>query len=79
MSNAPIIKPVHNAGSQPRRYPIIKTANMAKPMEPPLIKTPLDNMPCNSSKTNPNAANIPTSQMVLTYVDVLFIDRAPFK
>ena len=53
---------------------MIKTAIIAKPMEPPFGKTPLKMMPCNSSKTNPNAANIPTSEMVRTAVVVFFIN-----
>ena len=73
MSNRPIIKPVNKAGHKPRRNPMIKTAIMAKPIEPPFGKTPLKMMPCNSSMTKPRAANMPTSHSVLTNFDVFFI------
>ena len=53
------------------------TAIMAKPIEPPLIKTPFDNMPCSSSRAKPIAANNPISHIVLMVLDVLFIISPP--
>ena len=56
---------------------MIKTAIIAKPIEPPLIKTPFDNIPWSSSRAKPIAANKPISHIVLMVLVVLFIIYPP--